>query len=66
MTAFRGETPIVQVLTPAQRALEHRAKETLEGRTIENVALFSDQLVVTLDNGANFTFTCEGGFVEIN
>lgn len=62
----KGERPIVQVLTPAQQAVERRAKELLEGRVVNRVILYGDQLVLQMDNGGEFTMTCSGGFTEVN
>ena len=63
---LRGHEPLVQVLTPAQRALEARAQDLLQGKRVARVYLQASQLVIVMEDGGEFTMTCDGGFTEVS
>jgi hypothetical protein len=60
-----GAPALVQVLSPEQSRIEKRAKETLEGQTIDRVYIMGDQLHIELENGESLVMMCDGGFTEV-
>jgi hypothetical protein len=61
-----GAEVLVQVLTPAQKELERKAKELLLDRRIIGVFLVQEQLLLRLDDGGQFAINCPGGFKEVD